>query len=315
MSPARRGPATSRARAAQPAESPPDATGALAADDVAALEEERDFLLGSLRDLEREREAADIDEGDYQTLRDDYTARAAAVLRALEDTAGASGHAESADEEHAEGGTDVAAPAGDRRAPKGTVPPGAPRRRRAVIGVTIVLIVVVGAGLGVATFTGDRLGNENVSGRGMSETARHVAQAQQLETEGKAVEALKEYDAAIAADAANVVALTYRGWLLGRAGLADRGMASIDEAIAVNPAYPDAHFFRGMLLYRNLQDPAAAVKEFETYLASNPPASAAAAAQGVLDRARNDAANPPPPPPPPPPEATPEPVPDTTVPG
>ena len=54
-------------------------------DERARLEEERDFLLTSLRDLELEREAGDIDELDHARLRDDYTARAAAVLRALED--------------------------------------------------------------------------------------------------------------------------------------------------------------------------------------------------------------------------------------
>ncbi|MEO7837244.1 MAG: hypothetical protein ABIS21_06340, partial [Acidimicrobiales bacterium] len=50
------------------------------------LEEERDFLLRSLQDLEREQEAGDLDEADYRSLRDSYTARAAAVLRAIEAT-------------------------------------------------------------------------------------------------------------------------------------------------------------------------------------------------------------------------------------
>lgn len=48
------------------------------------LEEERDFLLESIRDLDAEREAGDLDEADYRSLRDQYTSRAAAVLRALE---------------------------------------------------------------------------------------------------------------------------------------------------------------------------------------------------------------------------------------
>ena len=262
------------------------------ADQVVALEEEREFLLASLRDLEREKEAADIDDGDYQTLRDDYTARAAAVLRTLEEIHAADDatEAESPDsggtivsEGSATTGVERGVRDGRARRPGGT-------RRTAVIAVTIVLVVAVGAGLGVAAFSGERLGNENVSGRGMSETARHTTQAQQLETEGKAAEALKEYDAAITADPGNIVALTYKGWLLGRAGFADRAMASIDQAIAVNPNYPDAHFFKGMILYESLQNPAGAVQEFEKYLASNPPPSAAAAVQGVLDRARGDAA-------------------------
>ncbi len=44
--------------------------------DIGSLEEQRDFLLDSLRDLERDREAGDISESDYLELKDDYTARA-----------------------------------------------------------------------------------------------------------------------------------------------------------------------------------------------------------------------------------------------
>src|SRR5439155_17950664 len=49
------------------------------------LESERDFLLQSLDDLELEHESGGIDDESYAQLRDDYTARAAAVLRALRD--------------------------------------------------------------------------------------------------------------------------------------------------------------------------------------------------------------------------------------
>lgn len=54
-----------------------------------SLEEDRDYLLRSLEDLEQEREAGDIDEADYLALKEDYTARAADVLRALDPGAGA----------------------------------------------------------------------------------------------------------------------------------------------------------------------------------------------------------------------------------
>ena len=50
-------------------------------DRLAQLEEERAFLLGSIRDLDREHEVGDVDDADYQTVRDGYVARAAAVLR------------------------------------------------------------------------------------------------------------------------------------------------------------------------------------------------------------------------------------------
>ena len=53
-------------------------------DRLAALEEERRFLLRSLTDLEREHDAGDVDDLDYETLKDGYTARAADVLRRIE---------------------------------------------------------------------------------------------------------------------------------------------------------------------------------------------------------------------------------------
>ena len=65
-----------------------DATGGVMTrvdlDALAELEEERRFLLRSLADLEREHDAGDIDDGDYATLRDGYTVRAAAVLREID---------------------------------------------------------------------------------------------------------------------------------------------------------------------------------------------------------------------------------------
>ena len=50
-----------------------------------ALEEEREFLLRSLDDLEAERAAGNIDDETYQRLHDDYTARAAITVRAMRD--------------------------------------------------------------------------------------------------------------------------------------------------------------------------------------------------------------------------------------
>ena len=50
------------------------------------LRNEQQFLLASLRDLEREREAGDIDDNDYATLREGYIARTAAITRELDGT-------------------------------------------------------------------------------------------------------------------------------------------------------------------------------------------------------------------------------------
>jgi hypothetical protein len=49
------------------------------------LEDERSFLLSSLEDLDREYEAGDLSDQDHEMLRDGYIARAAEVIRALDD--------------------------------------------------------------------------------------------------------------------------------------------------------------------------------------------------------------------------------------
>lgn len=60
---------------------------AMAGADHGLLDEQR-FLLRSLQDLDEELAAGDIDDADYELLRSRYTARAAAVLRALQGGAG-----------------------------------------------------------------------------------------------------------------------------------------------------------------------------------------------------------------------------------
>lgn len=47
------------------------------------LRHEQQFLLRSLRDLDNERAAGDIDDADYAALRDGYISRTAAITREL----------------------------------------------------------------------------------------------------------------------------------------------------------------------------------------------------------------------------------------
>ena len=51
---------------------------------LAELQEQRDFLLNSLRDLEREHKFGDIDDQDYESLRKEYVSRAASVIKQIE---------------------------------------------------------------------------------------------------------------------------------------------------------------------------------------------------------------------------------------
>jgi tetratricopeptide (TPR) repeat protein len=224
------------------------------------LDPEREFLLRSLDDLEVERAAGDIDEKDYLELRDAYTARAAEVMRAIELSP-------------------TAVDEGEDR------PVRRRRMQRAVAAATLVVLVAVGAGALVASMAGERTPGQQVSGSIAGTQAELLAQARNSLSNGKALDAVKAYDAVLRSDPQNAEALAYRGWVLKLAGLPDKGLESIDRAIAADPSYPDAHFFRGMILKQDKLDPAGAVKELRLFLASNPTGDLVPMVQQVLDQA------------------------------
>jgi tetratricopeptide (TPR) repeat protein len=231
------------------------------------LEEERDFLLASLRDLERERENGELSQRDYEALHADYTARAAVVLRALER------------------GPARAARAEKREAPVRT-------KRPLVVTVGVVLIIAALAGGAVATFAGQRGAGTPMTGSLPNSPSGKMQQALELESQGKAAEALKVYDGMLKDDPRDVQALAYRAWLLKRAGLPDLAMTALDQAISIDPNFPDAHFFRGMVLYQDRADPAGAVDEFRLFLANDPPQEMVPLVEDTLKRAMADAGMP-----------------------
>ncbi|HVL04758.1 MAG TPA: tetratricopeptide repeat protein [Acidimicrobiales bacterium] len=232
------------------------------------LEEERDFLLASLQDLERERAAGELSERDYQSLHADYTARAAVVLRALER------------------GTRAQPPRGSNSRPP------VKTKRPLIVTLGVIVLVAAVAGGAVATFSGERQPGAPMTGSLPETPTGRLQQALQLESTGKAADALKIYDELIRENPRDVAALSYRGWLLKRAGLPDQAMASLDAAIAVDPRFPDAHFFKGMVLYQDRKDPAAAVVEFRLFMSNNPPREMVPLVEDVLRRAMADAGQP-----------------------
>ena len=257
-----------------------------------AMEQDRDHLLRSLEDLEQERAAGDLEEADYLVLKEDYTARAAEVLRALEPTSAPEGGGP----EHP-GFEGVGSGRGGVRAATAAVV--APRRQpwRAVLVTGTLLAFAVGAGALVARSAGERLPGDAATGSiaatGPSgAVADDLARARDLIGEGKTLDAIKVYDRVIERDPRQAEALAYRGWLLRLAGraagnteLIDKGLEYIDRAVAADPTYPDAHFFRAFVLYQDRHDPAAAVPELRTFLAGNPPKDMVPVVEDLLRRA------------------------------
>ena len=218
------------------------------AETAGSTAEERDFLLRSIADLDAEYAAGDLSEDDYRMLRDEYVSRAAAALRA-------SG----------------SAPAPDgASAPDGADPPL--RRARVAVAAGVV-VVALAAGWFVATSSGERVQSQSGSGSVPLASTDRIAQAEQKVAKGDVLGAIKMYDALLADDPENPVALAERGWLLSRVdpSLVDKGLDGIDKAIAADPGYAEAHFYRGMILFQIKSQPAEAAVEFQKAIDANPP--------------------------------------------
>jgi tetratricopeptide (TPR) repeat protein len=271
-------------------------------DERAQLEHERDFLLRSLDDLDRERDKGAIDDESYARLHDDYTARAAAVIRTLRD------------------GVDVR-----------PIAPPISRRRRVLTILGIVAFAVVVA-LALAAALGARLPGQTSSGNtggsaapGGSSTAKggsgsgtlSVAQriqrlkdsladnpddlatrlllARFLEADGDLAGALQQYDEVLARNPASAEAQAQAGrilYLTARAavkpnpdavdGLIQQAMARLDQAITVDPSYPDARYFRAIVEANEFGAFAVAQNDLQRYLILAPQGQFGAQARQLL---------------------------------
>jgi tetratricopeptide (TPR) repeat protein len=213
-------------------------------DALAALEEQRDFLLRSLDDLEREYEAGDVDRSDYETLRDDYTARAARTIRAIE-------------AHHAR----VAA----RRSSR-------PRRSWTRLAATVagVLAFAVLAGVLVAQASGRRESGEALTGDIRTSARTQLLEATRAVQEGRLGDAIAIYDDLLADQPDNAEALASKGWLQFQSGDA-AGIDTLAAAVEADPDYPTTHFFLAYIFAQAGRGDAAA-EELERFEALDPPA-------------------------------------------
>ena len=209
-------------------------------DALAVLEEERAFLLRSLDDLEREHEAGDVDDADYETLKDDYTARAARTIRSIE-----SHHARMA----------AARPAR--------------RWRRVAVAAAAVVAFAVVAGVLVAQTAGRRGAGETITGDTRETTRARLDDALLLAQGGDYEAAVAAYDEILADQPANVEAMTYKGWFQFQSG-DGQGVVTLVEAAETNPDYPATHAFLAVAFER-LGRPDTARLELERLDALDPP--------------------------------------------
>jgi hypothetical protein len=243
------------------------------------LTDERDFLERSLADADREREAGDLSGEDHAVL----VARDTARLLEVEDELAA---------------LDAAAPAPTRtpaatasaaRTSAATPVPAEPERRpmarwREVGIVASCFLIAGGAGILVAHFVQARQPGQASSGSVTVSQAQlieqQLAQASTLNDKGSTKAALVLYDKVLSEDPSNPVALASAGFLQWNVGttahvasLVRVGRAEIETAMKDSPTYYQAHLFDGLVLENQDHNHAAAVAQFNDFLADDPPAA------------------------------------------
>jgi tetratricopeptide (TPR) repeat protein len=232
-------------------------------------DDELEFLLRSIADLETEREDGNIDDDTYRLLHDDYTARAAALIRVRDE-----GAEQLADE----------------------APPTSITRRVLTVGGIVAFAIVIAFGL--ARAIGQRQPGGTITGKQSSSPDQgqalaaavaaspksyraHLNYARYLLQSGDGSGAVAQFFAAEKLDPKQAEPPTYIGWLSVlqarqtsdtslRKTLLDLANQSLNHAMAVDPKYPDAYVFKGLILYRDEQKPAAAIPMLQKFLVLAP---------------------------------------------
>jgi hypothetical protein len=242
-------------------------------DKLAELEEERRYLLRSLKDLEREREAGDVDDEDYVTLKDGYTVRTATVLRQID--------------------------AGRRQ-----LAPKKARNWGRTIGTAFaVLAFAGGTGFALASAFGERADDQEFTGASPADLLRtKLVDARAALNRGDFVQANRlfvevDQDELVRGND-NAEARTYVGWtfaLIARSesetvGLEDDritlSLLALNQAIAIDPTYADPHCFVAIIEFNFRGDAEAALPFVEQCEGLNPPADIADLVTGFAEEIR-----------------------------
>ena len=239
------------------------------------LEDRRLALLISLRDLETARGSGALEEEDYARLRAETEGRMARVLRAIDS------------KEHS------------RSSPDGRSSRRSPGR---VIAVALVLVAALGAGLvpslmrsiqqradagttPIADTSSISFFKQRVREHPHDVAAR-LDLAHRFLDAGLFGDAYRQYVAALALDPRDVEALANVGILLHLSGKPERGLRLEHRALRIDPGYPQALFYEGLILLKGLNRPGAAIDPLRAYLRGSPYGSEGDQARKFLVEAR-----------------------------
>ena len=231
-------------------------------DKLAELEEERRYLLRSLKDLESERAAGDVDDVDYDTLKNGYTVRAASVLRQIEQ------------------GQRLLAPKRQRN------------WKRTIVVSFAVAAFAVAVGAALASAFGERGANDEITGFSPGDDTRTtLANARAALNNGDFVRAQELYVRAdqeeLERGNANAEARAYVGWttfFLARLTAGENpvdqrqleiSLLALNQAISIDPTYADPYCFAAIIEFNFNDDAETALPFVEECEARNPPADVA----------------------------------------
>lgn len=248
------------------------------------LEDRRLALLLSLKDLEAARASGALEAGAYERLRRETEARLVRILRVIQQ------QAQDRD----------SLPAGEPSAE-------ATARGRVIPRWAGVAIVVGALLLGTipslvrsvrarpegSVFTGDFAGAPGdplafFEARGREspgDVAARLDLAHRYLDAGRPGQAAPEYLAAIALDPDNAEAHAHLGLILHMTGRPEGALKAVERALASDPRYPEALFFKGVILLKGLNRPEEAAEALELYLQAAPFGSERQKATALLEDA------------------------------
>ncbi len=285
------------------------------AQEAESLLERKARALAALREIEANRAEGNLSEEDYASLRREYEAEAAAILRKLDE--GREGGEVAKGRVPSEAGAAETATAGPRRRSSGLV---------WGVGV-VVFTIVVGIALAQAirprgpdgSITGNEIaGGGSPMGGGMGgamgggslvplDASRIPGLEARLQKDSADLEALVELSHAYIAmqrfrEAANLSmralrieprnarAMTHLGVVLWANGELETALQAFNHAIEWDPELPEPYLFKGLVSFAGLQDFQGAIEAWQRHLALAPPDANPDRVRGMLEGARRAAA-------------------------
>jgi hypothetical protein len=249
------------------------------------LLDERAFLVRSLADADNEHDAGDLSDEDYELLRGRDQRRLDEVERRLAAAQDGGGDAEAGTAQNGTTSAEATRTGRPTRTPtRATRPVDRTKRRRArILGLVGLVLFVTGGVLLVVHLTSQRLPGQTATGTVKLNTAQQIneelSQADTLLGKGKVRAATRLYTEVITQDPNVPQALAQLGWLAYQQGVAQRSTRYIDagqqlmeRAISVQPDFGLAHLYEGIMVLRQNNDSATAVKEFKLFLNEQPSA-------------------------------------------